>query len=93
MSLQFEWDDAKARQNQAKHKISFEEAETIFSDPFLITYPDDTHSEDEDRFLSIGQSIRGRVLLVVHTDRDGRIRIISSRKATAEEKEVYDQAI
>jgi hypothetical protein len=54
MSLQFEWDDAKARQNQAKHKISFEEAETIFSDPFLVTYPDDTHSEHEDRFLSIG---------------------------------------
>jgi uncharacterized protein len=91
MSLHFEWDELKARQNQVKHKVSFEEAETIFSDPFLITYPDDTHSEHEDRFLSIGQSIRGRVLLVVHTDRDGRIRIISSRKATAAERDVYDQ--
>jgi uncharacterized protein len=91
MSLQFEWDDAKARQNLAKHKISFEEAETVFADPFLITYPDDIHSTYEDRFISIGQSIRGRVLLVIHTDQDDRIRIISSRKATAAEKDVYDQ--
>jgi hypothetical protein len=91
MSLQFEWDDTKARQNQAKHKISFEEAKTIFSDPFLVTYPDDTHSEHEDRFISIGQSTRGRFLLVIHTDRDDRVRIISSRKATAAEQDVYDQ--
>lgn len=93
MSLQFEWDTPKARHNQAKHKISFEEAKTIFSDPFLLTYLDDTHAEQEERFLSIGQSSRGRVLLVVHTDRDGRIRIISSRKATVAERDVYEQGI
>jgi uncharacterized DUF497 family protein len=93
MSLQFEWDAAKARTNIRKHKVSFEEAKTVFNDPELITYLDTTHSDAELRFVNIGQSERGRVLIVIHTERDERTRIISSRKATAAERAMYDQGI
>ena len=92
----FEWDEEKAKANLDKHKISFEEAETVFDDQFLITYPDEIHSVDEERFISIGYSNINRILLVVHTENTEKadeiiIRIISCRKATALEREIYEQ--
>ena len=96
MELVFEWDAQKARSNVQKHGISFEEAKTVFGDPFLLTYPDELHSENEERYISIGRSGRGQTLLVVHTEMEtGRkhvVRIISSRKATNLERETYENA-
>ena len=91
MDFIFEWDEAKARRNARKHKVTFEEAVSIFSDVLLVTYPDEDHSEDEERFISIGQSERGRLLLVVHTDRGDAIRLISCRMATPGERKMYEQ--
>lgn len=92
----FEWDEAKARINFEKHKISFDEASTIFLDPFLITFVDDLHSDKEERFISIGLSERNRVLLAVPTEREEKseaivIRIISCRKATQTERKRYEK--
>ena len=91
MTFIFEWDDRKAKTNARKHGVTFVEATTIFSDPYLISFSDEAHAENEDRFISIGQSERGRVLLVVHTDRDNSIRLISCRKATAQERMYYER--
>ena len=96
MNLIFEWDENKADSNLRKHKISFDEAKLIFNDPFLVTFADDFHFDSEKRFISIGSSASNRVLLVVHTERGETeneiiIRIISCRKATASEKEIYEQ--
>jgi len=94
--LLFEWDELKAQENLRKHRVSFLEAKTVFNDPLLATYPDDAHSASEDRFLSIGRSADGRILLIVHTERDyGEnvlvIRLISCRKATPRERKVYEK--
>jgi uncharacterized protein len=89
--MEFEWDESKARINLKKHRISFEEAKTVFNDPFLITFPDPEHSEDEERYLSIGLSVRERVLVVVHLERHENIRLISGRKATPRERRFYEQ--
>lgn len=91
MELKFEWDRNKAKSNFRKHNITFDEARTIFSDDFVITFPDGLHSDEEHRFISIGFSTKSRILLVVHTE-EARfkneivIRIISTRKATASEE-------
>ncbi len=95
MKLLFEWDSNKASSNLKKHRVSFEEAKTVFNDPLLLTYRDDDHFEQEERTLSIGLSTRYRLLLVVHTEHKlhndtMRIRIISSRKATAAERKHYE---
>ena len=86
MALLFEWDRKKARSNLAKHRVSFDEASTAFRDALSITISDPLHSEDEDRFVLIGYSNRSRLLVVVHTDRGDRIRIISARPATKRER-------
>lgn len=91
MSLTFEWDDAKAQQNERKHLVSFEEAATVFADPLALTIDDPMHSQQEDRFVTIGESARSRLLVVVHTDRDERVRIISARAATSRERRDYEQ--
>lgn len=96
MELVFEWNADKARANLRKHKVSFEEAKTLFNDPFLVTFPDEFHSDTEERCISIGYSTRERVLLVVHTEHQGAeetviIRIISCRKATRSERKVYEE--
>jgi uncharacterized DUF497 family protein len=91
MELTFEWDEEKARENLKKHKASFEEAKTVYSDPFLWTFPDPEHSDIEQRYVNIGYSSRGRVLVVIHTEREGNIRIISCRKATANERRAYEE--
>jgi hypothetical protein len=91
MGLTFEWDEEKAKENLRKHKVSFEEGKTIFNDPLLMTFSDPDHSEDEQRCLSFGLSAKGRVLIVIHTDRGENIRIISSRKATRSERRAYEE--
>jgi len=93
MKVTVEWDPAKARTNLKKHRISFEEAATVFNDPLSSTVPDPLHSETEERFVIAGQSVKGRLLVVVHTDRGDRIRIISARVANAHERKTYEEGI
>jgi uncharacterized DUF497 family protein len=87
---EFEWDDEKATNNLKKHGVSFEEGATIFNDPKVATISDPDHSEDEERFISIGISVIRRLLTVIHTYRKTRIRLISARKATKAEKNNYE---
>jgi uncharacterized protein len=86
----FEWDDRKAAANLRKHKVSFLEAATVFDDPFVIVEIDLPHSADELRARALGFSAKSRILLVVHAERLERIRLISARKATPEERRRYD---
>jgi uncharacterized DUF497 family protein len=88
--MDFEWDDSKAEANERKHGVSFAEAATVFGDPLAVTFFDPDHSDEEDRFLSIGMSADGRVIILSHTDRDDRIRIISARQASRSEREGYE---
>lgn len=88
--LEFEWDPDKAAANIRKHGVTFEEAATVFGDPLSLTAHDPDHSEDEDRYITMGTSVEGRPLIVSHTDRDDRIRIISARKATRREQKAYE---
>ena len=90
MILEFEWDACKAVENLKNHRVSFEEAKSVFNDPLLLTFPDPEHSEHEYRSINIGISSHARVLLVVFTDRRGKVRVISSRKATAKERKLYE---
>jgi len=89
--LQFEWDEDKAASNLKKHKVAFGEAATVFADPLAVTFPDPDHSIEEDRYIIIGMSSRNRVLVVSHTDREDRTRIITARKATRGERGVYEE--
>ena len=89
MSLEFEWDRDKARRNVEKHEVSFEEAATVFGDPFSLTIEDPSHSENEDRFVTVGETVRQKVV-VVHTDRGRSVRIISARRATRRERRTYE---
>ena len=91
MPLSFEWDKGKAETNKKKHNISFEEASTVFKDTFSITIHDPAHSIKEDRFITIGYSIGHKLIVVVHTDRRNRIRIISARPATKRERKQYEK--
>lgn len=89
MALIFEWDENKALKNKRKHGVDFEEAKTIFNDPFAITIYDPYHSISEDRFIDLGHSSKGRILVVVYTERNETIRLISSRIATKKERQDY----
>lgn len=89
--MKFEWDSEKAARNAAKHRVTFAEAATVFGDPLAISYFDPDHSDDEDRFITFGRSNAGRLLVVAHTDRDDRTRIISARRATRHEKNQYEK--
>jgi len=89
--VQFEWDPAKAAANLKRHRVSFHEAAAVLADPLSTTFPDEVHSQDEGRFLTIGASTRGRILIVAHTERNDTIRIISARRATRREREFYEQ--
>ncbi len=75
-----------------KHKVSFEEASTVFDDPMFITVLDEEHSQDEQRYITIGLSKNNQLLMVAHTERDNRVRIISARKATRNEEKFYAEA-
>lgn len=96
MRLIFDWDEHKARRNRLKHKISFDEARTIFNDPSMITFPDEFHSNHEQRLISIGTSSKNRVILTVHTEfaerNDTVIRFINARKATPAERKLYEKS-
>ena len=91
--VRFEWDEAKERENRRKHRISFEEAESVFADEWALLIDDPEHSDDEGRFILMGLSARLRVLVVVHAYREaaGIIRIISARKADARERARYNE--
>jgi len=91
MDLTFEWKEGKAEKNIRKHKISFEEAKTVFNDRLSITISDPRHSSDEHRYIDIGYSSKGRILVVVYTEREPNIRIISCRKPTAGERRIYEE--
>ena len=91
MPLLFEWDERKAKGNLRKHGVSFEEAATVFADPMSLTIADPLHSTDEDRFVIIGLSYCRRLVVVVHTERDDRIRIIGARRATGREGRLYEE--
>jgi len=90
MKSNFEWDEKKARSNIQKHGVSFEEATSIFQDDFSLTLKDTIHSMDEERFVDIGLSSKGRILVVVYTERRVNIRLISCRKATPAERNAYE---
>ena len=91
MSMTFEWDEGKASDNLTKHGVPFTEASTVFADPLSRTIPDPLHSDEEDRFIILGESAAGRTLVVVHTHRGEDIRIISARKATPRERKDYER--
>ena len=88
---EFEWDDEKAISNLKKHGVSFEEGATIFNDPLIASISDPDHSKEEERYVSIGISVQGRLLVVVHTEREERIRLIGCRKATGTERKAYEK--
>jgi len=89
VSLTFEWDGGKDATNRRKHRVSFEEAATAFADSRSITVSDPDHSDEEERFMLLGLSYRGNLLVVVHTERGESIRIISARKASRRERGQY----
>lgn len=89
-SVEFEWDPAKDQANRKKHGVSFREASTVFDDLLARTVPDLRHSEDEFRFLTIGYTSAGRLVVVAHTDRGQRTRIITAREPKPSERRVYE---
>jgi uncharacterized DUF497 family protein len=91
MPLTFEWDEKKAKSNAKKHGVSFDEASTVFGDARSLTIPDPVHSEVEERFVTMGSSHRGKLVVVVHTERGDNIRIISARPANRRERKAYEE--
>jgi hypothetical protein len=91
MGATFEWDPAKGEANRRRHGVAFREAISVFMDPLSIIIPDPDHSVEEERFLLLGENHRGQLLVVSHTDRQDRIRIISVRKADRRERREYEQ--
>jgi len=89
--LQFIWDREKAAANLRKHGVDFEDAATAFGDPLSITIPDPDHSAGEERWLLVGESRAGRVLVVAHTERGDEIRLITARPATRRERQTYEE--
>lgn len=88
--MEVEWEPEKAERNLRRHGVAFTEAITVFGDPLEVTIADVIHSEGEFRFLSLGSSEAGRLLVVAYTERQGRIRIISAREATPKERRDYE---
>ena len=89
--FKFEWDNQKAARNLHKHGVSFDEAVSVFADGLALTFADTDHVESEDRSRTYGISNKGRLLVVVHTERRNNVRIINARKATRYEKSIYEQ--
>ncbi len=89
--MKFEWDEEKAAANLAKHKVSFEEARAVFDDSLYVDFYDPDHSSEEHRYIIIGESGRGRLLLVSYTERGDMIRLISAREVTRSEREAYEE--
>ena len=91
--MRFAWDPEKAKANLKNHKISFEEAQTVFDDPLYVIFADPDHSIEESRFLIIGESTKNRLLVVSYTERPPASRLISARKATRAERKNYEEEI
>ncbi len=89
----FEWDARKAAANRRKHRVSFEDAATVFLDPLAITFPDPDHSSKENREITIGTTMKVHLVFVSHCERGGRMRIISAREATRAERKQYEEGI
>ena len=89
----FDWDEEKAKSNLAKHGISFDEANSVFDDPLFLTFADPEHSLQEQRFLIMRESARGRLLVISYTDRKDITRLISVRPATREERKAYESEL
>jgi len=92
VALEFEWDSDKADRNLREHGVSFDEATTVFRDTLSITIADPDHSASEHRFIDVGMSHRGELLVVSYTEREDKIRIISARRATRAERRNYEEA-
>jgi uncharacterized protein len=89
--MQFAWDPKKAASNLRDHRVTFEEASSVFGDSLAITFDDPDHSEGESRLLTFGLSEQGRLLVVNHTERRGVVRIISARRASRAERQIYEE--
>ncbi|MDR4505949.1 MAG: BrnT family toxin [Candidatus Scalindua sp.] len=89
--MEFEWDKKKAASNEIKHGVSFQEAGTIFGDPLALTYNDPDHSINENRYITFGISRLGKNLVVSHTERGDKTRIISARQMTKNERTIYEE--
>ena len=92
MPIEFSWNADKAASNRKLHGVTFEEAATAFGDPLSLTVHDPGHSEDETRYLLLGRAFSGKLLVVVHCERDDGIRLISAREATRRERQDYEQS-
>lgn len=90
MGLDFDWNPRKAIVNRQRHRVSFEEAATVFNDLLGASFPDPDHSEEEDRFIAVGVSVRSRLLMVSYTERHDLIWIISARELTRHERRHYE---
>ncbi len=89
--MEFEWDPKKAGANARKHDVTFQEAATVFGDPLAITFEDPDHSEDENRYITFGLSPQERLLVVSHTERGDRTRIIDARLMDRRERRIYEE--
>ena len=91
MAVECEWDEEKAAANLVNHKVSFEEAKTVFDDPLYVDFYDPDHSYDEHRYLIVGESQQGRLLIVSYTERGNAARLISAREVTPAERKAYEE--
>jgi uncharacterized protein len=89
--MKFQWDESKAEKNQLKHRVTFEEAQTVFEDPLYVDFYDPDHSQGEERYLIIGMSSQRRLLIVSYTERENSTRLISARETTRSEREAYEE--
>jgi uncharacterized protein len=89
--MEFEWDSKKATTNIRKHDVTFQEAATVFGDPLAVTFEDPDHSVDENRQITFGMSIQKRFLIVSHTERGGRTRILNARLMDRNERKIYEE--
>ena len=89
--MKFEWEENKATANLSKHRVSFDEAKTVFDDPLYVDFYDPDHSYSEHRYIIVGHSQKGRLLIVSYTERENAIRLISARKVTRREREIYGE--
>jgi len=89
--MEFEWDPKKATANVQKHDVTFQEAATVFGDPLAITFEDPDHSTDENRYITFGLSLQKQLIIVSHTERGDRTRIISARLMDRKERKIYEE--
>lgn len=88
--MEFEWNEEKAEKNLAKHRVAFDEATTVFDDPLHVDFYDPDHSDEEERYLIVGRSRRGRLLILSYMERGDAVRLISAREATPAERRTYE---